>query len=95
VFGVLCFGATVQAYFTYPETCGKTLEENELLLAKGGPPPWKTLKGGARIDAEIQVVMERKTVGTDLYEHRPIDENDNGGSEETGTNVVSSQHLES
>jgi hypothetical protein len=25
IFGVLCFGAAVQAYLTYPETCGKTL----------------------------------------------------------------------
>jgi hypothetical protein len=31
IIGVLCFGAAVQAYFTYPETCGKAIEEIELL----------------------------------------------------------------
>ena len=29
VFGCMCFLAAVQFYFTYPETCGKTLEEIE------------------------------------------------------------------
>jgi hypothetical protein len=82
VIGFLCFGTAIQAYFTYLGTCGTTLESIELLFAKGGPSPWKTSKGGSRFDAEIQAVMERKNGGTDLYEHRPIDENDNRGSEE-------------
>ncbi|KAF8854406.1 sugar transporter [Acephala macrosclerotiorum] len=42
IFGILCFGAVVQAFFTYPETCGKTLEEIELMFSKGGPRPWNT-----------------------------------------------------
>lgn len=28
IFGVLCVAAAVQAYFTYPETCGKTYVQN-------------------------------------------------------------------
>jgi len=60
IFGVLCFGAAVQAFFTYPETCGKTLEEIEILFSKEGPRPWKTKVGGSRLDAEIQAVIERK-----------------------------------
>lgn len=32
IFGVLCFGASIQAFFTYPETAGKTLEEIELMF---------------------------------------------------------------
>jgi len=63
IFGVLCFAAAVQAYFTYPETCGKTLEEIEELFAKGGPKPWKTKVGGSRLEAEIQAVLERKAGG--------------------------------
>ena len=60
IFGVLCLGAAVQAYFSYPETCGKTIEEVEELFTKGGPPAWKTKKGGSRLDAEIQAVIEKK-----------------------------------
>ncbi|KAH8591981.1 hypothetical protein B0O99DRAFT_654119 [Bisporella sp. PMI_857] len=37
IFGVLCFGAAIQAVFTHPETCGKTLEEIELLFSKDSP----------------------------------------------------------
>jgi TRAP-type C4-dicarboxylate transport system permease small subunit len=32
IFGVLCFAAAVQAFFTYPETCGKTLVWPHFLL---------------------------------------------------------------
>jgi hypothetical protein len=34
IFGVLCFGAAAQAWFSYPETAGKTIEEVEGLFAK-------------------------------------------------------------
>ena len=43
IFGVLCFGAAVQAFFTYPETAGKTIEEIELLFGNGA-----IKRGGAR-----------------------------------------------
>jgi MFS family permease len=67
IFGVLCIGAAIQAFFTYPETCGKTLEEIELLFSKGGPHPWHTKPGGSRLDAEIQAVIERKAHGSENY----------------------------
>jgi len=60
IFGVLCMGAAVQAFFTYPETCGKTLEEIELLFSKDGPHPWNTKPGQSRLDAEIVAVGDRK-----------------------------------
>lgn len=60
IFGVLCFAAAVQAFFTYPETCGKTLEEIEVLFSKEGPHPWHTKPGQSRLDVEIQNVIERK-----------------------------------
>ena len=53
VFGVLCFAAAVQAFFTYPETCGKTLEEIEILFSKEGPWPWKTKPGQSRLDGMV------------------------------------------
>ncbi len=67
IFGVLCFGAAVQAFFTYPETCGKTLEEIEIMFSKGGPRPWNTRPGGSRLEAEIQAVINRKAGGADHY----------------------------
>lgn len=34
IFGVLCVGASIQAFISYPETAGKTIEEVELLFSK-------------------------------------------------------------
>ena len=45
-----------------PETCQKTIEEVELMFAKGAPPAWKTRKGESRLEAEIQAVIERKAM---------------------------------
>lgn len=67
IFGVLCFGAAIQAFFTYRETCGKTLEEIEVMFSSGGPKPWQTKVGGSRLEAEIQAVIERKAHGGDHF----------------------------
>jgi len=94
IFGVLCLGAAVQAYFTYPETCGKTLEEIEIMFSKGGPKPWNTKPGGSRLDAEIEAVIARKATGEDLYAHRPGDVSEVGEDlAEKGTNV-NATHVE-
>jgi Sugar (and other) transporter len=53
IFGVLCIGASVQAFFTYPETAGKTLEEIEMLFQKGGPRPWHTKPGNSLLDQRL------------------------------------------
>ncbi|RSL41838.1 hypothetical protein CEP53_012518 [Fusarium sp. AF-6] len=63
IFGVLCIGSAVQAYFTYPETCGKTIEEVEELFKKGAPPAWKTKKGESRLVAQVEAVQEAKDHG--------------------------------
>jgi hypothetical protein len=60
VFGVLCFGAAAQAFFTYPETAGKTIEEIEEMFSKGGPRPWHTKPGNSKLDAAVADVRERK-----------------------------------
>ena len=89
VFGVLCLGAAVQAYFTYPETCGKT--QIELMFSAGGPKPWNAKPGGSRLDAEIQAVIERKALGGENYEHPGV--GDGVNTEEKGTHAVA-QHSE-
>jgi len=53
IFGVLCIGAAIQAFFTYPETAGKTLEEIEIMFRKGGPKPWHTKPGDSLLDQKI------------------------------------------
>lgn len=60
----------MQTFFTYPETCGKTIEEIEVLFGRGGPRPWATKPGGSRLDGEIQAVIERKARGGEAYEYR-------------------------
>lgn len=76
IFGVLCFASAVQAYLTYPETCGKTIEEIELLFAKGAPRAWTTKKGGSRLEAEVQAVLDRKRAGETVVAgiHHPVSE---------------------
>lgn len=58
---MLTFMHYTRFFVFYPETCGKTLEEVELMFAKDGPSPWKTRKGESRLTAEIQAIVERKT----------------------------------
>jgi hypothetical protein len=63
VFGALCVLAAVQFFFTYPETCGKTLEEIEVLFSDDGPHPWKTKKGSAHLDANINEIATDQAKG--------------------------------
>ncbi|TGJ78390.1 hypothetical protein E0Z10_g10370 [Xylaria hypoxylon] len=81
IFGVLCVGSAIQTYFTYPETCGKTIEEVSELFATGALPAWKTKKGGSRLEAEIQAVLERKRAGETETVHPGL----HGESEKTGS----------
>jgi len=66
VFGVLCFAGAVQFYFTYPETCGKTIEEIEELFAPGAIPPWKTKPGHSHLDAMIAEARDKHLTVSDV-----------------------------
>ncbi|KAF2690987.1 hypothetical protein K458DRAFT_426378 [Lentithecium fluviatile CBS 122367] len=63
VFGVLCLGGAIQFYFTYPETCGKTIEGIEVLFSKDGPHAWKTKKGHSRLEHEVEAVANMQAKG--------------------------------
>ena len=63
VFGVLCIAAAAWFWLLCPETCGKTLEEIELLFAKDAPYPWHTKKGETRLTAAIESVAARQAKG--------------------------------
>ncbi|RKU40200.1 hypothetical protein DL546_000898 [Coniochaeta pulveracea] len=54
IFGVLCVAAAVWFWVFYPETCGKTLEEIEIMFGSDGPRPWNTRRGESRLDAGIE-----------------------------------------
>lgn len=58
IFGTLCMAAAIQAFFTYPETAGKSLEEIELLFAPGAPRAWKTRPGESLLDERVRDVAE-------------------------------------
>ncbi|KAK0724466.1 hypothetical protein B0H67DRAFT_641007 [Lasiosphaeris hirsuta] len=60
IFGMLCMAAAAWFWVFYPETCGKTLEEIEVLISKNGPKPWKTKKGDSRLLARIEAVVATK-----------------------------------
>jgi MFS family permease len=63
IFGVLCIAAAAWFFVLCPETCGKTLEEVELLFSKDGPWAWNTKKGESRLAAEIEAVAARQKKG--------------------------------
>jgi len=93
IFGVLCFGAAIQAYVSYPETAGKTLEEIELLFQKGGPHPWNTKPGNSLLDARVLEVQQQSGKragvigGTEEERAEYVEKNDanggNGGNDAT------------
>ncbi|KZM22896.1 substrate-specific transmembrane transporter [Ascochyta rabiei] len=63
LFGAFCVLAAVQFWFTYPETCGKTIEEIEVLFSNQGPCAWKTKKGSERLHEEINAVATAQAKG--------------------------------
>ncbi|KAK3299669.1 general substrate transporter [Chaetomium fimeti] len=63
IFGVLCVAAAIWFWLLCPETCGKTLEEVELMFSSDAPYAWKTKKGESRLTAEIEAVAARQQKG--------------------------------
>jgi hypothetical protein len=74
IFGLMCFMAAAQFYFTYPETAHKTLEEIEEMFAPGGPKAWKTKRGESRLDALLEDAVANQLtiddVGKGSVEHQ-------------------------
>ncbi|KAI5300141.1 hypothetical protein KEM56_002693 [Ascosphaera pollenicola] len=63
IFGILCALSAAQAFLTYPETCGKSIEEIEELFKPGAPWPWKTKVGGSKLDEVVEQVKEKGVIG--------------------------------
>jgi hypothetical protein len=66
IFGLMCFMAAAQFYFTYPETAHKTLEEIEEMFAPGGPKAWKTKRGESRLDALLEDAVDKRITIDDV-----------------------------
>ncbi|KAJ4318810.1 hypothetical protein N0V94_004234 [Neodidymelliopsis sp. IMI 364377] len=63
IFGAMCVLGAIQFWFTYPETCGKTIEEIEVLFSDQGPRAWKTKKGSERLPEEMNAVATAQAKG--------------------------------
>lgn len=68
IFGFMCFLAAIQFYFTYPETCNKTLEEIEEMFAPSGPKPWHTKPGNSKLDALVEDARAQRLTIADVTE---------------------------
>lgn len=60
IFGTFCFVMTVHAFFTYPETAKKSLEEIDVLFDKN-VPAWRS--AGTTTTFEDKVEEVRRTGG--------------------------------
>ncbi|KAJ4380504.1 hypothetical protein N0V86_003860 [Didymella sp. IMI 355093] len=63
LFGAFCVLGAIQFFFTYPETCGKTIEEIEVLFSHEGPHAWQTRKGSDRLAHEVNDVADAQAKG--------------------------------
>jgi len=61
IFGVLCIGAAAQAWFSYPETARKSLEEIEAMWKDDALKPWQTKPGQSRLDELASDVEQGRT----------------------------------
>ncbi|KAF7190459.1 High-affinity glucose transporter [Pseudocercospora fuligena] len=76
VFGSMCVLAAIQFFFTYPETCNKTLEEIEEMFAPGAIKPWKTKPGHSKLDALVAEVTEKHLTIDDVKRGDSVDKKD-------------------
>lgn len=53
---------------SYPETCGKTIEEVEELFSDHGPKPWHTKPGQSKLDGLIEEVREKNLHAKEVVE---------------------------
>jgi hypothetical protein len=53
IFGTFCIAMTFHAFFTYPETARKTLEEVDVLF-ESNVPAWRSAKASGGFDEKVQ-----------------------------------------
>lgn len=70
MFGALCFGASAQAFVSYPETACKSLEEIEDMFRPGAPAPWKTKVGQSKLDDHVVDIANEQRHGSISYSEK-------------------------
>lgn len=59
IFGTFCIVMTIHAFFTYPETARKTLEEVEAMFDRN-VPAWRSSKATGGFDEKIEAAQRKK-----------------------------------
>ncbi|KAF5585527.1 monosaccharide transporter [Fusarium pseudoanthophilum] len=67
IFGTFCIAMTFHAFFTYPETARKTLEEVDVLF-ESNVPAWRSAKAGGGFDEKVQEAKRTGGLKGDLEE---------------------------
>ncbi|EXJ74297.1 uncharacterized protein A1O5_02593 [Cladophialophora psammophila CBS 110553] len=93
VFGCLCVLGAIQFYFTYPETCNKSLEEIEEMFSHGGPKPWHTKPGQSRLDRMVETAREKHYTVEDVKRDLRAGSIDHGGHIEIAGEKNEEQHV--
>lgn len=60
VFGLLRVTASAWFWLFDPKTCGKTLEETEIMFSHEGPRPWQKRKHESRLVAEFGLLSRER-----------------------------------
>lgn len=58
IFGTFCIVMTIHAFFTYPETARKTLEEIEALF-DSNVPAWRTSKASGNFGDRVEAAQRK------------------------------------
>jgi hypothetical protein len=61
IFGTFCIAMTVHAFFTYPETARKTLEEVDVLF-DSNVPAWRSAKATGGFEEKIEAAQRKGDV---------------------------------
>ncbi|KAJ5536337.1 hypothetical protein N7513_009523 [Penicillium frequentans] len=63
VFGTFCFAAAIHVFFLFQETCGKSLEEIDIIFEKESIWAFKAKQEPSRLAADIEQAKEDLSVG--------------------------------
>ncbi|KAG7411478.1 High-affinity glucose transporter [Fusarium oxysporum f. sp. rapae] len=71
IFGTFCIAMTFHAFFTYPETACKTLEEVDVLF-ESNVPAWRSAKASGGFDEKVQEAKRTGGLKGELDERETI-----------------------
>lgn len=69
IFGTFCVVMTFHAFFAYPETSKKTLEEVDILF-DSNIPAWRSAKAGGGFEQKVEQAKRGELKATSMEEER-------------------------